>query len=84
LHSAQRFTARSVALRPLLHSAQHASKIGRCHQDRAERTSQDKVDRSKQTKPVAQKGFDAFFFVSLAPMKNLVGTPELAPWVKKA
>ena len=38
-----------------------ASKMKRCHQDRAQRASQDKADRSKRTKPVAQWGFVEFF-----------------------
>ena len=42
--------------------------------------SQDKADRSKRTKPVAQRGFGVFPFVRLAPMKNLEGTSELAPY----
>ena len=38
-----------------------ASKMKRCHQDRAQRASQDKADSSKRTKSVAQRGFVAFF-----------------------
>ena len=37
--------------------------------------SQDKADRSKRTKPVAQRGFVAFF-VRLAPMKTAGGHPS--------